>query len=216
MFAVWCSKIFLVEVCHRNMNSTVKNTLTWICTISEQSDFLISLFDVPFSYLACRCMCNTSSIELRSYWDDLARRISQSVFYKSKAFSHKNIERHTAHTIVSWPNPKQWVLVHTSDLMMIIRQSIYILSIITKEMGKLKTHSPTYCIMDNWENILNLTHTLDKLYLTGILSSMSSDKVCTMMIMGWCNVQTNEYDLQAKTHPTICTHHKLHNTNDNK
>ena len=58
--------------------------------------------------------------------------------------SKKNIEKHTAHTIVSWPNPKQWVIVHTSDLMMIIRQSIYILSIITKEMemGKLNTHSP--------------------------------------------------------------------------
>ena len=37
-------------------------------------------------------------------------------------------------------------------------------------MGKLKTHSPIYCIMDNWENMLNLTHTLDKIYLTGILS----------------------------------------------
>ena len=83
--------------------------------------------------------------------------------------SYKNIERRTAHTIVSWPNPKQWVIVHTSDLMMIISQSIYILSIITKGMGKLKTHSPTYCIMDDWENMLNLTHTLDKLYLTGIL-----------------------------------------------
>ena len=82
---------------------------------------------------------------------------------------HKNIERHTAHTIVSWPNPKQWVIVHTSKLMMIMRQSMYILSIIKKEMGKLKTHSPKYCIMDNWENMLNLTHTHDKLYLTGIL-----------------------------------------------
>ena len=72
---------------------------------------------------------------------------------------HKNIEKHTVHTIVSWPDPKQWVIVHTSDLMMIIRQSIYILSIITKEMGKLKTHSLTYCIMDNWENMLKRTHT---------------------------------------------------------
>ena len=35
--------------------------------------------------------------------------------------SHKNIERHTAHTTVSWPNPKQWLIFHTSDLMMIIR-----------------------------------------------------------------------------------------------
>ena len=47
--------------------------------------------------------------------------------------------------------------------MMIIRQSIYILSIIIREMGKLKTHNPTYFIMDNWENMLNLTHTLDKM-----------------------------------------------------
>ena len=32
--------------------------------------------------------------------------------------------------------------------------------------------------------------------------------------MRWCNVQTNEHDLQAKTYPTICTHHKLHNNVD--
>ena len=76
---------------------------------------------------------------------------------------NKNIERQTAGTIVSWPNHKQWVKVHTSDLMMMmIRQSIYIISIITREMGKLKTYNPTYCIMDSGENTLNLTHTLDK------------------------------------------------------
>ena len=37
-----------------------------------------------------------------------------------------------------------------------------------------------------------------------------------MMIMGWCNVHTNEYDPQAKTYRTICTHHKLRNNNENK
>ena len=36
------------------------------------------------------------------------------------------------------------------------------------------------------------------------------------MIMRWRNVQTNEYDLQAKTYPTICTHHKLYNNDENK
>ena len=36
------------------------------------------------------------------------------------------------------------------------------------------------------------------------------------MIMRWRNVQTNEYDLQAKTYSTIYTHHKLHNANENK
>ena len=53
----------------------------------------------------------------------MVNSVVQDIFFK-------NIERHTAHTIVSWPNPKQWVLVHTSDLMMKIRQRIYILSII--------------------------------------------------------------------------------------
>ena len=47
---------------------------------------------------------------------------------KSSRSQHKNINRHTTHTIVSWPNPKQCVIVHTSNLMMIIRQSIYIFS----------------------------------------------------------------------------------------
>ena len=34
--------------------------------------------------------------------------------------------------------------------------------------------------------------------------------------MGWCNVQTNEYDLQARTYPTICTHLELRDNNENK
>ena len=42
-------------------------------------------------------------------------------WYFSMVHSHKNIVRHTAHTIVSWPNPKQWLMIHTSGLMMIIR-----------------------------------------------------------------------------------------------
>ena len=29
---------------------------------------------------------------------------------------HKNMERHTADTIVSWPNPKQWVIVHVGQV----------------------------------------------------------------------------------------------------
>ena len=33
---------------------------------------------------------------------------------------------------------------------------MHILSIIRREIGKLKTHSPIYCILDNWENMLNL------------------------------------------------------------
>ena len=41
----------------------------------------------------------------------------------------------------------------------------YVLSTITRELGKLETYSPIYWIMDN---MLNLTHTLDKIYLADI------------------------------------------------
>ena len=52
---------------------------------------------------------------------------NQIWYWQRREFSNftqhdrKNIERYSADTIVSWPNPKQWVIVHTSDLMMIIR-----------------------------------------------------------------------------------------------
>ena len=50
-------------------------------------------------------------------------RIDKLISPLRKVSFQKNIKRHTTHTIVSWPNPKQWIIVHTSDLMMIIRQS---------------------------------------------------------------------------------------------
>ena len=86
------------------------------------------------------------------------------------------------------------MIVRTSDFMMIIRQSIYILSIITREMGKLKTHSPIYCIMDNRDNMLNLTHTSTKYIWQAFYNFNVFRHVCTMMIMRWCYVlykQTN-------------------------
>ena len=69
---------------------------------------------------------------------------------------HKNTNRHTAHTIVSWANHKQWQMGHASDLMMIIRSSTCIRTIIIREMGKLYTHSRIYCIKDNWDNWPNV------------------------------------------------------------
>ena len=34
---------------------------------------------------------------------------------------NKNMERYTAHTMISRPNPKQWQMGHTSDSIMIFR-----------------------------------------------------------------------------------------------
>ena len=54
---------------------------------------------------------------------------------------NKNIARHTAHTIVSWLNHKQWLVVHSSDLMMITIIS-YLLTIFIREEVKLKRTAP--------------------------------------------------------------------------
>ena len=53
---------------------------------------------------------------------------------------HLQLRTHTAHTIVSWSNPKYWQMIHILDLMIIIRWSTNILTI-KREMGKLKAHN---------------------------------------------------------------------------
>ena len=50
------------------------------------------------------------------------------------------------HTIVSSPNPKLWQMVHTSDLIVIIRYGRRIIKTNLREMTKLNTHNPIYCI----------------------------------------------------------------------
>ena len=88
-----------------------------------------------------------------------------------------NIKIHTAHTIASWPNTKLWVIVHTSDLMMMIRQSIYIFSIITREMGQLKKQ-PSHIVQWITERICLILLTLSTKYIwqAFFINSMSSDR----------------------------------------
>ena len=82
-------------------------------------------------------------------------------------------------------------------------------------MGKLKTRSPVLCIMDNLWNMLIVTKDSTKFIWQAFYELNVFRYICTMMKLKWWNVQTNEYDLQAKSYSTIRTHHKLRN-NDNK
>ena len=79
-----------------------------------------------------------------------------------------NIAKHTTHTIISWPNSKQWLTIHISGLMMITWSS-NILTIIKRGIGKMKTHSTIYRKRGNWENWLNLRYTLDRIHLKSIV-----------------------------------------------
>ena len=45
-------------------------------------------------------------------------RVQIEIYPIDDELTDKNIERHTAHTIVSWHNPKQWQLGNTSDSIM--------------------------------------------------------------------------------------------------
>ena len=71
--------------------------------------------------------------------------------------------------------------------------------------------------MDNRDNMLNLTHTLDKIYLTEILQvqclQISLHNDTNEMVY---YIHTNENDQEAKMYPSICAHHKLNNDNENK
>ena len=48
-------------------------------------------------------------VSTNNWWSLSTKGVSMSWCH------YKNIERRTAHTIVSWPNPKQWQMVHTSN-----------------------------------------------------------------------------------------------------
>ena len=69
----------------------------------------------------CLENCGRARINIRMIW---SKHLDNSVWRIFVKHIHKNIGRHTAHTIVSWPNPKQWIIVHTSDLIMMIRQIV--------------------------------------------------------------------------------------------
>ena len=112
---------------------------------------------------------------------------------------HKTIERHTAHTIVSWPNPKPWQMGHTSDLMMILKRSTHILTIIIRELGKLNIHSSIYCtkIIGTIYLILN-THSTE---CTGqVFWMFNAFRYVFLMIsskqpLAWCIVLTLSVDV---------------------
>ena len=54
--------------------------------------------------------------------------------------NNKNIVKHTAKTIVSWANPKQWLIIHISESIMIIRCITDILKIIGRDIRHYMKH----------------------------------------------------------------------------
>ena len=72
-----------------------------------------------------QCCLSHCPLGERKFWWVIFKliflQIDDRSFLVNRPLMNKNIVRHTAHTIVSWPNPKQWLMIHTSGLMMIIR-----------------------------------------------------------------------------------------------
>ena len=105
----------------------------------------------------------------------LRQNLLQNTKYLQKVFG-KNIKRYTAHTIVSWPNHKQWQKFHRpyfrfdddNKIKHMYSHNLH------KKMVKLKTHSPIYCMKDNWENWLNRRHTYEAEYTWQAFFPMAS------------------------------------------
>ena len=110
----------------------------WLCASCggyNSSDLIWQYFPYWFRHCDCKicerrhfggfiknhCIVNIAcvlrTVLRQTYCNPLSVIFCLTVWY----WWYKNIVSHTAHTIVSWPNPKQWLMIHTSDLMMIIR-----------------------------------------------------------------------------------------------
>ena len=105
------------------------------------------------------------------------------------------------------PNPKNFLLSYCSCLCLIHWSQVL------RREWRCRWSSVDrrliYCINDDWDKWLNVRHTLDRIFMTGILyiqcywrSLINDDNVIN-------NEQTNEY-FQAIMHPFKCIHHRLH------
>ena len=123
----WWGKRFRHSGCMRNAQFYVSGKgPMYIVSIKPASIFWggryqYSRYDIDLVFLVHsgqRCWWISSN-----YWNGSIHNMNHfsKDLYVDKHCYNKNIVRHTAHTIVSWPNPKQWLMIHTSGLMMIIR-----------------------------------------------------------------------------------------------
>ena len=84
-------------------------------------------------------------------------------------FHRKSIAKHVVYTIFHDPTIHSGLVINISDLMMTIKWSSDMLTIIKKETAKLKTHYLKYCIKGTLENKCNLWHTFDRIYMTTLI-----------------------------------------------
>ena len=121
----------LVQVMAKHQLSTFTALFQYLirrsyCNISQSIEAMRFVFSMIWSIwnltgistaMLPMCLSNFKAMNLNypscgfeASWD---LTIGHLIRYWSGAqvtISHKNIERHTVDTIVSWPNPKQWVL----------------------------------------------------------------------------------------------------------
>ena len=119
-------------------------------------------------YLAANYVKYTKRVGSKGLWfiENYIIEMNKYIFLKLVACDYKNIVKYTWHALASWPNTKQWLMTKTSDLMMTIK---HILTIITIDLGKLKTQNLIHWTKNNWGDWLNLRYALDSIYLTIIL-----------------------------------------------
>ena len=101
--------------------------------------FLFHIFQIN------RKMCWKYRYNIKTSFPHLACSVEPQI-YHTHTHTHTHIY---IHIIASWPNLKQWIIIHISDLIMTVGWKIDIITIIKMEKGKMKIHSPIHCTKGN-------------------------------------------------------------------
>ena len=117
-------------------------------------------------------------------------------YQQTKLWVDVDITRHTAHAIVQWPNPKQWLMIHTFDLLMqITKRSTHVLMVISREMSELKPHSLTHCKDDTWKKLLQVLYIYSTEYTWQAFYMY-------LLMYAYKRVRTSGSNIPGNLHPT--------------
>ena len=122
MTQVWLRRYEPYYIKHILPNNHSTNYVQEISGSHQHTSFLVLLAAVhPQQWYCTKTWHNSMCTSRNILVTVVVSYLVENIVCTCVATIDKNTELHKAHIIVSWPNPKQWVIVHTSNFMMIIR-----------------------------------------------------------------------------------------------
>ena len=123
----------------------------------------------------------------------------------------ESLIRHTAHNMVSWLNPKQWLLVQNPDLMKILWWST-----ISSQLSKGEWFSCKYTVVEiAWMIMEKIDLILDTHSTESCIHSVHSNY--SAKSLKWeCAMWIKVICFRAILFPIVCTHYRPHDSKGRK